>query len=132
MDSKSKSSAAMVTATATKKGPAGHKFHMLEITPAANGFTLKHHMPREEPKRGKDGFVTYTPPPDPTETVWGGDDAQKMLDHIGGVLGVGKAAGNKDQKSGSAKDKKPASGKMDASDKAGEGANVDDEDESED
>ncbi len=69
------------------------------------------------------------PPPEPTETVWGGDDAQKMLDHIGGLLGAGKAPGNKDQKSGSEKEKKPASGKMDAEDKKDEGANEEEDDE---
>lgn len=128
MESKSKSSAAMVTASATKKSPTGHKFHMLEVMPAANGFTLKQHHPREESAKGKDGYPMYTPPPDPTETVWGGDDAQAMLDHIGGLMGMGKAAGNKDQKSGSSKDKKPASGKMDAADKAGEGADEGEDD----
>ena len=71
-----------------------------------------------------------TMPAEPEPTGFGGEDAQDaMLKHIGDIVGQGKAPGNKDQASGSSKDKKPASGKMDAEDKKGENANTGDDDE---
>ena len=128
--SHSKSAAGMTAVSGSKKGPMKHKFHEISIHPAANGYTLKHHPPREEPKSEK---AMYMPRPEPTESVFSGTDAgQAMLDHIGSILGVGKAPGNKDQKSGKEGDKKPASGKMDKEDKKDEGKNDEDEEESED
>lgn len=125
----SKSNNAMVMASASRKGPMKHKFRMIEIHPASNGFTVKHHPPMPEAKKGEEG-MRYIPPPEPTESVFsGGDAAQQVQAHIGSLMGAGKAPGNKDQKSGSEKDKKPASGKEDAADKKGEGENeADDED----
>ena len=125
-ESKSKSAAGMVTASAMKKGPMKHNFARIEIHPAANGFTVLHHKPMPEKKEGG----PYMMPAEPEPTVFGGEDAQDaMLKHIGDIVGQGKAPGNKDQASGSSKDKKPASGKMDAEDKKGENANTGDDDE---
>ena len=128
-ESKSKSAAGMVTASAMKKGPMKHSFARIEIHPAANGFTVLHHKPMPEKKEGG----PYMMPAEPEQSVFGGEDAQgAMLKHIGDIVGQGKAPGNKDQASGSSKDKKPASGKMDVEDKRDERDNEDKEDDEED
>lgn len=120
MESKSRSSAAMVTASASKKGPMRHKFARIEILPAKNGYTMKHHPPAEEGSRRKE--MGWTPPPEPEEMVF--NDSQELLDHIGGILGGGNAPGNKSDKT--------ASGKMDGADKKDIGKNEGKEDEEND
>ena len=122
-ESKSKSAAGMVTASASKKAPMKHNFARIEIHPAANGFTVMHHKPMPEGKKGEMGWM---PPAEPTQSVFGGEDAQgQMLEHIGKLVGnTGKAPGNKDDKT--------KSGKMDAADKKDEGKNDHDEDDEDD
>jgi hypothetical protein len=118
MASQSKSAAPMVTASAKKKGAMKHNFRRIEIMPAHNGYTVLHHPPTKE---GKNAYTE--PMEEPTQTVFGGQDAQgEMLKHIGSILGEGKAPGNKDGKSG----------KMDAEDKKDEGKNEKTEDEIDD
>jgi hypothetical protein len=125
-ESKSKSAAGMVTASATKMGPMKHNFARIEIHPAANGFTVMHHKPAPEGKKGEMGWM---PPPEPEQSVFGGEDAQgQMLKHIGMLVGNGKAPGNKDDKT--------KSGKMEGADKKDMGKNdspkADDEGDEED
>ena len=110
----SKSAGGMVTGVMKKAPKMDAKFSRIEIHPATNGFRVMHHAPIPERKAGAD----WMPPPEPTETVWGKDDGEAMQAHIAGIMGIGKG-----QKSGKMADKKPASGKETAPDKAGEGKN---------
>lgn len=128
MESNSKSAVAMVTASGSKKGPMKHKFGRIEIHPAENGYTLKHHPAMEESKKkDSDGYPRYMPPPDPTEHVFSGPNAGPEMHAHMATLGI-KMAG--EGKATGAKDDKGKSGKMPASDTKGE-KEADDENEDE-
>lgn len=93
-ESKSKSAAPMVTASATKKKTMKAPFRRLEIEPAENGFTLMHHMPQGE---GKEYMYS-----EPSKMVF--NDAGGMMEHLGKMMGVDTGKKN-DAKSGKMKDK---------------------------
>lgn len=91
-ESRSKSAAPMVTASAKKRsGPKG-MFRRIEIEPADNGFTVMAHAAPDESEK-----YMYS---EPTKMVFG--DADAAHEHIGTMMGV-SAGASKNAKSGKMK-----------------------------